>query len=329
MRITFNVLNCGLENNGGSITIIDSANTLVDMGHEVTIVDNQDIRYTWGGLKAEHRIIKGKADLPDADAVISTGFATVRKMLHFPDRCGKKFHWIRGWETWNYPEWYIEKTLLCYPVTRLVNGIQLQQKLAGLGIESYLVRPGYDFGKFSCLNARKDNDQVILGGLYSNGKKRRGKRTGWILKAVKRLKKNHNVKLWMFGQEANPGIGVIDRYFKEPSAWLKNEIYNACDIWLAPTELEGLHMPPAEAMLTECPVVGTNAELSGMVDYLGHNKTGRVTDNGLESFVSHAEALIKSKCLRRRLGKQARRTVLALGDRKTNMERMVEVVGNV
>lgn len=328
MKITFNVLNCGLENNGGSDTIIKSANTLVDLGHEVILLGNQDIRYTWEPIKAEHIKVKGikdKKELPSADVVISTGFATVRKMLHFPDRCGKRFWWIRGWETWNYPEAYIRNTLLQYPVTKIVNGIQLQEKLEKLGVKSHLVRPGYDFNAFSCLNIRGKNEQIILGGLYSNGKKRKAKRTDWIFKAVERLKQDHDIKLWMFGVGKLKHDG-IDRYFREPSPNLKNLIYNQCDIWLAPTELEGLHMPPAEAMLTECPVIGTNAELSGMSDYMGFIWGETVAENNIDAFIDKIEDLIKFPKIRSLVGILSRKNVLRLGDRKTNMQKMVEVL---
>ena len=37
---------------------------------------------------------------------------------------------------------------------------------------------------------------------------------------------------------------------------------------------EGLHLPPAEAMMTECAVVGTEAELSGIQDYIIPDETG-------------------------------------------------------
>lgn len=325
MKITFNVSGCGLENNGGSITIIRSANALIDLGHEVIIADHRDNEYTWGVVKAEHKVIKCKDDIPNADAIIATGFSTVRRMLHWPKRCGKQFHWIRGWETWNYPEWYIEKTLLRYPVTRLVNGIQLQQKLAACGVESHIIRPGYDFDEFSLLNIRSEKE-ITLGGLYCNSEKRKGKRTEWIIKTAKKLKEKYKIKLWMFGQEDNPKIGVIDRYFKDPTIALKNEIYNTVNIWLAPTKLEGLHMPPAEAMLTGCAVVGTDAELTGMVDYLVHEKTGLIAGNTLELFTESTRRLIDHPGLRMGLGEAGRLKVVSLGDRKTNMEKMVEVL---
>jgi glycosyltransferase involved in cell wall biosynthesis len=302
----------------------------MDLGHKVTIVDNINCSYTWGEIRAEHRKIRNPADIPDADAVISTGFKTVIESLSFPARCGKRFHWIRGWETWTYPGQYIRSTILGYPVTRMVNGVQLQQKLAGYGVASHLVRPGYDFDKFFFSEANmRSSGCVVVGGLYNTGKKRGSKRTEWILETAARLKREYNnVNLTIFGVHENPKIDVIDTYHQLPPQNLTNTIYNLIHIWLAPTMLEGLHKPPAEAMLTECPVVGTDAELSGMSDYLVHNKTGLVAENNLDSFVEHVSLLVADKELRRRLGKQARQAVLALGNRQDNMQKMVEVLEN-
>jgi glycosyltransferase involved in cell wall biosynthesis len=69
-------------------------------------------------------------------------------------------------------------------------------------------------------------------------------------------------------------------------------LFNHVDIWLATSMLEGLHMPPAEAMITGCPVVGTDAEMSGTEDYLVHNKTGIVTNNDVISFIKGVEKLV-------------------------------------
>lgn len=328
MNIIFNIMGGGIENNGGSDTIVRSANTLTELGHEVTIIDTEAPRYTWGPIKARHVVIHCDNNwkyVGNTDVIVATGFGTVRKMLHLPIRYKAMFHWIRGWETWHYPEAYIKSIVLNYPTIKLVNSTQLQNKLASCGLRSQIVIPGYDLDKFSVLDVRDNNEQIILGGLYSEGKKRSGKRTEWIIKTAKQLKKKHNVKLWMYGLHENPHIDIIDRYFTNPTDRQKNEIYNYINIWLAPTELEGLHRPPAEAMLTKCPVVGTNAELSGLSDYLIHGHTGLVSQNNLTDFIRCTEELILSPVTRKMFGYNARQTVLSLGSRQTNMQKMVNV----
>jgi glycosyltransferase involved in cell wall biosynthesis len=327
VRILFNLLDCGLANNGGSDTIVRSANTLVDMGHEVSIIDNIPNRYTWGELKAEHRIIRGKDDIPKSDTVIHTGFKTVKRFGWFIYHYPKQFHWIRGWETWTYPEEYIVNDILEHPVVHIVNSIQLKRKLKKHGFKSHLVRPGYDFDMDRDIVREEASSYTVLGGLYSGKENKRAtKRIDWIFKTVEKLKQDFKIDLWMFGIDEDPNNKLIRNYAKEPNAVLKDFIFNAVDIWLAPTELEGLHRPPVEAMLTECPVVGTNAELSGMADYLVHEETGLVADNNLDSFIDNVRRLVEDKGLRVKLGKQARQKILSLGNRETNMHKMVKVL---
>jgi hypothetical protein len=80
-------------------------------------------------------------------------------------------------------------------------------------------------------------------------------------------------------------------------------------------------------MLTECPVIGTSAPLSGMKDYLIHKETGLVAGgNTLKSFINQAKILSKDKNLRKKLGKAGRKKILKLGSRKDNMKKLIELL---
>ena len=80
---------------------------------------------------------------------------------------------------------------------------------------------------------------------------------------------------------------------------------------------------PQEAMLTGCPVVGTNAELSGMEDYLKHNLNGLVSNNDFYNFLVNITTLIIDKKLRLRLSSNCRKSIIELGDRTFNMKKMI------
>ncbi len=323
MRILFNLLATGLGNQGGSLTIVNCANTLVKLGHEVIIIDSGRNQHTWTPLIAEHRRIKDVNKIPEADAIIATGYKSVYSTIKAPIKCGKKFHYIRGWETWKFSESDIVKRILKAPTTKIVNSLCLFNKLNQYDTESIICRPGYDLDLFYPIKAYKP-DEVILGALMPPSKHFNNKRGDWIANAYKILKKKYNIKLYMFGSES-PRFKV-DEYIKQPDSETKNVIYNKIDIWLSTSHLEGLHMPPAEAMLTECPVVGTDAEMSGTQDYLIHNVTGLVAENKFESFVKHIGVLIENRSLRKKLKKAARNKILELGDRQINMERFVKIL---
>ena len=95
---------------------------------------------------------------------------------------------------------------------------------------------------------------------------------------------------------------------------------------VAPTGLEGLHMPPAEAMLTGCPVIGTNSKMNGMQEYLIHNKTGLISEDNLNSFISTVKGLIDDRDVQIDLGRNARTEVLSIGSRHENMARFTELL---
>jgi glycosyltransferase involved in cell wall biosynthesis len=327
MKIIFDLRKVGLGNNGGSSTLVKSGNTLVDMGHEVTFVDTGRNQHTWSKLKAEHKIVKNKFQLPKADFIIATGYKSVSETTTAPYSAGVHCHWIRGWETWQYPEKQIVKKILNQSTLKLVNGECLQRKLAKYGVQSHLIRPGYDFDLFTTKHIREQNEKIIIGGLNKQGRHANTKRTSWILETAKSLKKAYKgkVELWMFGLDNLPVTSVVDKYLKNPTISEKNDFYNHIDIWLAPSMLEGLHMPPAEAMITECPVVGTDAEMSGTIDYLIDGETGIVTKNDPVSFVKGVKSLVENKDLRIKFGKNARNKILQIGNRRMNMQKLIDL----
>jgi glycosyltransferase involved in cell wall biosynthesis len=327
MRITFDLRNVGLGNNGGSFTLIKSGNTLVDMGHEVVFIDSGKNQHTWVDLKAKHKIVRDRDGIPNADFIIATGYKSVSETLAAPYHAGVKCHWLRGWEIWQGNEKWIVEKIIKAPTLKLVNGIGLQKKLQQFGAKSHLVRPGYDFNNFKRLNIRNKKDYVVIGGLNKQGKHANIKRTAWIIETVKVLKRKYGekIKLWMFGMDSLPATTAVDYYVKNPTNEEKNRIYNTVDIWLATSMLEGLHMPPAEAMITECAVVGTNAELSGTEDYLIHNETGIVSNNDIISFMKAVEKLVFNSNERLKFGKNGRHKIQSIGSREKNMQVLIDI----
>lgn len=326
MKIIFDLRKVGLGDNGGSSTLIHSGNTLVDMGNEVYFIDSMRNQHTWTKLNAKHIRVNKESDIPDADAIIATGYKSVGSTIKAPDRCGMKFHWIRAWETWQMDESRIVKKVLAAPLIKLVNSICLQKKLKHFDVPSHIIRPGYDFSQIYPKHIRGKKEQVIIGGLYREGVHGRRKRTGWLYETARKLKtRNRHLQFWLFGSEKPPNDFLHDKYMRSPSIDLKNEFYNSVDIWMAPTMSEGLHLPPAEAMMTECPVVTTDAELSGTQDYTINYETGIVSNDNLKDFIECVNLLVEDEKLRIRLGKAARKKILALGDRKENMQKMIDL----
>lgn len=331
MKIIFNLFNTGLGNNGGSSTIVKSANILSDLGHEVIIVDTGKNKHTWNPLKAKHLIVKDIYDFPSADVIIATGFKSVKSTVDAPNKCGVKYHWIRGFELWTMGQNEAIDVLKA-PTHKLVNSIGLERILKMYGIDCQIIRPGYDFDEIYPLNIRDSCKKPKIGAIYNSGSKRKSKRVDWVFKAIEKLRESYVVDLYMYGSETKGDSSpnsLISYYINEPKPDIKNKMYNLCDIWISPTELEGLHIPPAEAMLTECPVVGTDTELNGMEDYLINGETGLVSANNISAFTEAVETLLINKDLRLKLGENARKKVLSLGSRKENMQNMIRFFESV
>ena len=330
MKIIFDLRNVGLGNNGGSSTLVKCGNTLVEMGHDIFFVDSMKNQHTWTPLKAKHIICKKEDHLPDADVIIATGYKSVKATVSAPSRCGLKVHYIRAWETWQMQERDIVKKILEAPTLKIVNSICLQRKLKEFGFTSYIIRPGYDFEDLYPMNIRGKKDEIIIGGLYREGVHGKRKRTTWLFEAARLLKgKNKNIKFWLYGSEAKPKGFLFDNYVRKPDNKQKNEFYNMVDIWMAPTMSEGLHLPPAEAMLTECSVVSTKAELSGTQDYITDGLTGLAANNNLDSFINNIQWLCKNQKIREGLGKLGRKRILEIGDRESNMKKFVDLVKEI
>ena len=327
MRIIFDVRRVGLGDNGGSSTIINSANTLSDLGHEVYVLDSGKNMHTWTPLKVERIVCSTVCKVPNADFIIATGYKSVGPTVSASDSCGIKLHWIRGWETWQMDERRIVKKVLEAPTIKLVNSIGLQKKLQSYNFSSHIVRPGYDIESFKPLGIRETNQKIVIGGLYNEGRGKQKKRTPWINQTVFEIKtKRKDIEFWMFGTHPRPKGFLMDHYIQKPSLEEKNEFYNHINIWLAPSCLEGLHMPPAEALLTECCILGTNSEMNGMNDYLVHMRTGLICLNNLSSFVKSTNNLINDRELQTQLGKNGRKRILDIGSRKENMIKFVDLL---
>ena len=303
MRIIFDLRNVGLGPNGGSLTLIKSGNTLHDMGHEVYFIDSGKNQNNWEPLKPPHIRVKRVAQIPDADMIIATGYKSVGPTVQAPERCGIKAHWIRAWETWQMPPKKIVEKVLKAPTLKMVNSICLEKELQRYGFSSYIVRPGYDFEHLFPRSIRQFNPTPIIGGLFRAGIHGQRKRTQWLFDTVKTLRiQGVDFKFWLYGSEKDPG--GCDRYLRQPTMEQKNDFYNYVDLWMAPTMSEGLHLPPAEAGLTGCPCVSTDAPLSGTQDYVIHQKTGYVAKNNLKSFIDAVDMMIHNPGPRRKYGQQ-------------------------
>ena len=331
MRIIFNLISVGAANNGGTATIFHSANILTAMKHEVFIVSNIENRFTWFPLTAKFMRVSKPFNYPNADAHIATGFKSVKYVDKAPLYKGKKFHWIRAHETWITND--IESVYKADTI-KWVNSVCLQDFLKEhYNIDTEILYPGISPHVFYNDKPERHSSKpkyIVVGALLN---KKPRKRYGWIKKAFTDLKRTYRDSIYfvMYGDCGKdltrdiPGYS----YIQQPSPTKLRDLYNKIHVWLAPTESEGLHICPLEAALCGCLVVGTDAPLAGMRDWLVDGETGYVACNGYSHFYSKILEAIECPGAKAKLLTDNAIDIITsrIGYRHENMEKMIELIG--
>jgi len=204
-----------------------------------------------GGIKAE--------DIPDADVIIATFWATAEWISGFPEEKGKKIYFIQHHEV--HP-WL--------PVKRVIDTFKLPFKkvvvaqwLADVLIDNYdqkevsVVTNAVDHELFHA-PTRKKSDEVTFGMMYS-GRQYKGSQLAFD--CFNELKGRYPcINLVLFGLESEKdvvGLPAYARYISQPDQEKIRDIYIECDAWLFTSKIEGFGLPILEAMACRTPVIGT------------------------------------------------------------------------
>lgn len=301
MKIVFNVSNVGLGNNGGCRTVIKSAETLSDLGHEVYILASVN-KYSWHKIRVP--VVKIP---PPCDVVVATGYHSVPSTLKF--KKAKKFYYIRGFERWQATEADLIKSYRS--LSCIVNSEWLCRYLRKQRIPCHLVYQGLDMDDFYIT---QDSREPILGGLFST-----------------RHKTKRHIDVIKVGKLLQCRVLLLNRDIHNPPPEQLREFYNSVAVWMSPSELEGLHNPPMEAALCGCALVTTNHPQGGVSDYALHKKSALVYPaQDLSVAAKQVNSLLDDETLRKNLNQSARELLLAkIGTRMQNMEKMARIFKEV
>jgi len=324
MKVTFCCQTTGCGNNGGTATLFHSANILNELGHQVNVVSDKRNMFTWFKLKGAKFIKEEGMAYPDADILIATGAGSVKNVLNAPVNKGVKFWWIRAHETWIMDEALLYSLYRKKELKKLVNSRGLQ-KFIHKTVEEPLtvVRPGLDFDVFYQMRKDRSWDKTfVLGALYSRKSAKRFKWIPYICERLKELGVEYRLKL--YGTRNDP-VGEYDEYICQPKPKELRQLYNDVDLWIAPTKTEGLHIPPQEAMLCGCVVIGASGELNGMNDYIWNGETGYLM-NDAEGVVQLISKFSKDKGNGLpEISKAGMDKIISMGDRRQNMSSLSRV----
>jgi hypothetical protein len=217
-----------------------------------------------------------------------------------------KFWYMRGWEKWVHgEEWLIQqiKKFVAAGGRIIVSSSWLIDQLKEkAGVDSVLCWAGLDldFWKddFQFWEVRLSGDSI--GSLGSSKHKTKH------FDIIQKLRECFPKKTFLCTD------GTFDKY----RMYL---LYNACDIWLAPTELEGFHQCPAEANLCGRLVVCNRMPSNGMGDYANDDTAMRY--DTWEELIECIENPDFSK-----VPKMQRVLREKIGNREGNMRKFVEIL---
>lgn len=268
MRIAFNGIGCGWGNNGGTQSVFRMAEALASLGHEVEVWSHCANKFTWFPLLKVEHVQTRLADAPAVDVLIASGCATVQNTYDYP-RKKVGVQWLRAHETWAYKE---EKLFELYRLDMplWVNSewmkILVRDKILRDGVEvQYCGVPIDEFRR----GANGQRREFSIGALYSKKPRKR-------FKDIDALMRLFPAKYFIYGNEDKN----LDGYIRQPSMEAKCELYRQCDVWIACSENEGLHIPPMEAALCGAAVVANNKLSAGNMDYCVQGTTALMYDSG-------------------------------------------------
>ena len=200
------------------------------------------------------------ADLPDADVVVATWWATAEPVARLSPSKGAKAYFMQEYggsshkledviPTWSLP---LHIITICQ---RLVDLIHEHRK----GIPISLILNAVDSKKFQAPPRLKQSIPTV-GLVYRPGF---GKGIDIAVEAIQLARKNiPDLRLHMFGtSQLEPSLKLLSNSFYQQRATDDEivKLYAGCDAWLFPSRREGFGLPILEAMACRTPVIGTPA----------------------------------------------------------------------
>jgi len=298
MKIIFNLLGTGLGNNGGSKTLIRSAETLLELGEDVSLCCTKN-SCTWWPVRVP--VIK---KLQPCDALIATGYGSVMPTIRYP-KARLKLWYVRAHENWVTND----KALLHgYRSLRCIaNSEWIVAWLRTRKIHCDLVYPGLDFENY------EDYDDLradVFGGLMHRHARKRSQ----DCLGVEKISEHR--------------IHMLNRDFQGGDFYKLSRFYNRIKAWLSPSENEGIQNVPMEATLCGCALVLTDHFMGGTVDYAVNEETCLIYPaRDLQAAAECVDRIIKDDKLRRKLARNASQVIREkIGTREENMSKLAELL---
>lgn len=198
--------------------------------------------------------------IPNADAVVATGWQTADPVAALSPAKGRKYYLIQHYETWAGPKDAVDATWRL-PLRKVVISKWLEDlgRTLDPGGDMRYITNGLDLDRFRITRPPEDRPLSVLS-LYHSYE---FKGVSYALEALTRFHARYpSVPITLFGAEpAGADVPDFIRFEeKPPQDRLVDELYNGHAIYLGASISEGWGLPPAEAMACGCAFVGTDVD---------------------------------------------------------------------
>lgn len=297
----------GMNNTGGSLTILKSADILRSIGNKVDVVACND-KCTW----YDHPEIKKKIS-KKTDVAIACSVSDINCLInHCPDGV-KKVWWMRGLERWQMNEKNIVK--YARKIKCITNALHLKLWLNSHNIKAAVCYSGLDIDFWKKAKFPKYLRYTTIGCLYNP---RHATKRWKDFVNLSKILGHENYRYVGYGIK-KPKEKICDIFITCPDRKRLRSLYAEADIWFCPTILEGFHQVAAEAALAGCLIVCSRCKHNGMGDYANDNTAERYDTINEAADKIRRPDYKKVKLMQFLLEKK-------IGGREKNMERMVKLL---
>jgi len=313
MRVTFVVPK--LAQNGGHRVVAIYAQKLLDMGHDVKVVEHIPPEARGSGISKAQKLLSGRkrkpdakagiyyaglgervikapryqvldpSDVPDADIVVATWWRTAFSVATLPPEKGVQAFFVQHHEVHDHLPWDLSRGSYYLPLKKITIADWLVETMAGTYGDTDVIKVenSVDTEQFNA-PPRMRNSSPRVGLLYSP---KYFKGLDISLRAIEVARRRFpDLQVLAFGAQApTPDLALPEgsAFHQLPDQDTLRSLYAQCDVWLCGSRAEGFHLPPLEAMACRCPVVGTR--VGGVVEIVTEGR------NGYTAEVEDAEAL--------------------------------------
>jgi glycosyltransferase involved in cell wall biosynthesis len=276
---------------GGVRIGLNYANLLAERGHQVkvivvcksyfrrTVANLLGLKPIWyKDFKAEIlRIKKNLKIIPRADISVACDWRSAQSLNSLTDSKGKKFHLIMHDERLYHGDHEIVSRIYQYSLYKIAISNWIRERLLKyFNIDSTVLITPVDFNLFHEMAGLRNHSGLRILMLHHVYIWKGIEEGIGAFQAVQKIVPD--IKMILFGvKRENPSVACDEYHYNLPQKELA-KLYSSCDIFLCPSDYEGLGMPAMEAMACGCAVV--TFDTGGSRDYAFDGQTAFVARHG-------------------------------------------------